>query len=136
MSCSIILCIAANYSYTSYIRNIVSKRFTVDCVYISLKSDSNSLFTGEVAAIIVVLTFIITITTIVIFVMTYIVLKKKFGFEVKPNSEQPKEKALCELVDLPNKMISEVNLELEPNSAYVTSHNLTMNTNPAYESCK
>ena len=84
-------------------------RFTLDCVYISLKLDSNSLSTGEVTTITFVVTFIITLTATLIFVMTYIVLKKKFGNEVNPNSEQPKEKALSELVDLPNKMISEVN---------------------------
>ena len=111
-------------------------RFTVDCVYVSLKSDSNSLFTGEVTAITFVVTFIITLTATLIFVMTYIVLKKKFGDEVNPISEQPKEKALCELVDLPNKTISEVNFELEPNPAYGTIRNMTMDTNPAYESCK
>ena len=77
-------------------------------VYVSSKLDSN-LSTGEVAAITFVVTFIITLTATLIFVMTYIVLKKKFGNEVNPNSEQPKEKSLCELVDLSNKTISKVN---------------------------
>ena len=113
-------------------------RFTVNCVYVSLKSDSNSLSTGEVATITFVVTFIITLTAtaVITFVMTFIFLKKKFGIEVKPNSELPQEKALYELVDSPNKTISKVDLELEPNPAYGTIRNVTMDTNAAYESCK
>ena len=113
-------------------------RFIVDCIYVSLKSDSNSLSTGEVATITFVLTFIITLTAtaIITFAMTFIFLKKKFGIDFKPNSELPQEKTLYELVDSPNKTISKVDPELEPNPAYGTIHNMTMDANPAYESCK
>ena len=53
--------------------------------------------------------------------------------ETKPLYE---EKALYEEVCLSSHNVNKDDLELQPNPAYGTSHNVVMDTNPAYESCK
>ena len=46
------------------------------------------------------------------------------------------ETALYEQIVQPTNTVTKDALELQPNPAYGTSHKVTMDANPAYESCK
>ena len=67
--------------------------------------------------------------------MTYVCVKRRF--EKSTNTQNPKhyslqEKVLYEEMELPGSTIK----ELQPSSAYGASHEVKMDTNPAYESSK
>ena len=114
-------------------------RAFLKCLYLdNLGSESDSVSTAAVATITFTLTFIITltVTAIVTFIVTYYCVKKKFGIELKPNSQPPQPTGLYEQVDPSNKTITKDDFELQPNPAYGTSHKVIMDTNPAYESYK
>ena len=51
-------------------------------------------------------------------------------------NKQKNETALYEQIVQPNNTVTKDNFELQPNPAYGTSHKVTVDTNPAYESCK
>ena len=84
------------------------------------------------------MTFILTLTTtaIVTFIVTYICVKRKFANIYNPNDQSPQEKVLYEPVGPSSHTISKNDFELQPNPAYGTSHEVIMDTNPTYESCK
>ena len=96
-----------------------------------------SLSTEVAVAITFVITFILTLTiaTVITSIVTYICVKRKFE-KILHKNEQRNKAVLYEQVGPSNKTISKNDLELQPNPAYGTSHEVTMNTNPAYESCK
>ena len=89
------------------------------------------------------MTFILTltVTAIITFIVTYCVcVKRTFDkantYNLKQQSPGPQEKVLYEQVCLPSHTVTKNDLELQPNPAYGTSHKVTMDNNPAYESCK
>ena len=99
----------------------------------------DSLSTGTTVAITFVITFILTliIATIITFIVTYICVKQKFEKILQDlKNEQQNKTVLCEQVGLPSHTVTKDDLELQPNPAYGTSNKVTMDTNPAYESCK
>ena len=91
------------------------------------------------------MTFILTltVTAVITFIVTYcvcvkraLVLDKAHTHYPKHQSPDPQEKVLYEQVTVPSSTITKIDLELQPNPAYGTSHKVIMDTNPAYESCK
>ena len=100
-------------------------------------SGSDSLPRG-VVAIIFAVTIILTliVTAVFTFVMTCVCAKriyKNTNNVCNSNDMSLQEKIQ---VDLPCNPNTKNDLELQPNPAYGTSHKVTMNTNPAYETCK
>jgi len=83
-----------------------------------------------------VITFILTliIATVISTIITYICVKRKFE-RIFKDKEQNRT-VLYEQVGPNSQTITKNDLELEPNPAYGTSHQVIMDTNPAYESCK
>ena len=107
-----------------------------------IESSGNSgLSTVIIAVIASAVTFIvsITVTAIITFIVTCICVKrtldKAHTHYHKHQSPDP-EKVLYEQVTLPSHTVTKNDLELQPNPAYGTNHKVTMDTNPAYESCK
>ena len=96
-----------------------------------------SLPTEVVVAITFVITFILTliIATVITSIITYICVKRKFEKILHKNEKQNKA-VFYEQVGPSNKTVTKNDLELQPNPAYGTSYKVTMDTNPAYESCK
>ena len=83
------------------------------------------------------MTFILTltITAIITFIVTYYACVKRTLDKTDThddNMQLLQEKLVYEEVHPPTKN----DLELQPNPAYGTSHNIIMDTNPAYESFK
>ena len=69
----------------------------------------------------------LTSTAVITFVLTYIFVKKKLASAGK------------QLIAAANTAVdpsSQADLKMQPNPSYGTSHKVTMDTNPAYESCK
>ena len=85
-----------------------------------------------------IITFILTliIATVITSIITYICVKRKFEKILQDfkNEQQQNKTVFYEEVgpDPSNKD----DLELQPNPAYGTSKKVTMDTNPAYKSCK
>ena len=78
------------------------------------------------------LTFIITLTAnaIFTFMVMYICIKKQY--EKTYNKQSPQDKAsYYEQVCLPSHTVTKDDVELQPNPAYGTSHEVIMDTNPA-----
>ena len=104
-------------------------------------SDSG-LSTGAAVVITFAVTFIVsvTVTAIITFIVAYICVKrtleKSNNARHKLNKASPQDQAVYEQVRLPSHTVTKNDLELQPNPAYGTSHKVTMDTNPAYESCK
>ena len=99
----------------------------------------DSLSTGATVAITFVITFILTliIATIITFTVTYIYVKQKFEKILQDlKNEQQNKTVLYEQVGLPSHTVTKDDLELQPNPAYGTNNKVTLDTNPAYESCK
>ena len=102
----------------------------------------DSLSTGAAIAITFVTTFILTliIATIITFIVTYICVKQKFEKILQDQKVQDKQQnktVFYEEMGLPSHTDTIMNnFELQPNPAYGTCHEVTMDTNPAYESCK
>ena len=104
---------------------------------------NSGLSTGAAVAIASAVTFILTltVTAIITFIVTYYVCVKRTleannTHNLKHHSPGPQEKVLYEQVRLPSHTVTKNDLELQPNPAYGISHNVTMDTNPAYESWK
>ena len=78
----------------------------------------------------------VTATAIITFIVAYVCVKRTFekaNNTHNPNDPMPQEKVLYEQVCIPSKTVTKNDLELQPNPAYGTSHEVVMNTNPAYE---
>ena len=113
-------------------------------IIISLHFTGNGvsgLSTGAVAVITFAVTFIVsvTVTAIITFIVAYICVKRTFKKAYNAynlNKQSPKDQAVYEQVCPPSHIVAKNDLELQPNPAYGTSHKVTMDTNPAYESCK
>ena len=103
-------------------------------------SDSSELSTAAVGVITCAVTFILTltVTAIITFIVTYICVKRTFEkADIHDHSKQsPQEKIVYEEVRPPSHTVTKNDLELQPNPAYGTSHDVIMDTNPAYESYK
>ena len=86
------------------------------------------------------LTFILTLTidTVITFIVTYICVKRRFEKILQDHlkDKQQNKTVLYEQIVLPDKTVTKNDVELQPNPAYGTSHKVTMDTNPAYESYK
>ena len=99
----------------------------------------DSLSTEAAVAITFVITFILTliIATVITFIVTYICVKRKFEMILQDSKDKQQNKTvLYEQIIRPDQTATKDDLELQPNPAYGTSHKVTMDTNPAYESCK
>ena len=84
------------------------------------------------------MTFIVSVTAtaIITFIVAYVCVKRTFekaNDTHNPNDLMPQEKVLYEQVCIPSKTVTKNDLELQPNPAYGTSHEVVMDTNPAYE---
>ena len=105
-------------------------------------SDDSGLSTVVVVIIASAVTFILTltVTAIITFIVAYVCVKRTLdkanSHNPKQQSPGPQEKVVYEQVCLPSHTVTKNDLELQPNPAYGTSHKVTMDTNPAYESCK
>ena len=107
-------------------------------------SGNSGLSTGVVVVITFAVTFIVSVTAtaIITFIVAYVCAKRTLEKTIanntthNPNDPIPQEKMLYEEVCLPSHTVTKNNLELQPNPAYGISHKVTMDTNPAYESCK
>ena len=102
---------------------------------------SGGLSTGAVGVIASAVTFILTltVTAIIIFIMTYVCVKRTLEKAYNThnlNKQSPQEKIIYEEVSSLSSTVTKNDLELQPNPAYGTSHKVIMDTNPAYESCK
>ena len=94
---------------------------------------------GAAVVITFVITFILTliIATIITYIVTYICVKQKFEKILQNLDDKQQNKlVLYKQVNSSSHTITKGDLELQPNPAYGTSHKLTMDTNPAYVSCK
>ena len=107
------------------------------------ESGSDSLSTGAAVVITFAVTFIVSVTAtaIITFIVTYHCVKRIFEKANVINTHNPigvspPEKVLYELVGPPTHTITKNDLEMQKNPAYCTSHEVVMDTNPAYESCK
>ena len=107
------------------------------CTKESNSSESDSLSTGVVVVITFAVTFITTLTAtaIITFIVTYFCVKRRF-VNANPQYQSPQEKVLYEQVNSPNHTINKDDLELQPNPAYGTSHEVIKVINAVYESCK
>ena len=102
---------------------------------------NSGLSTVAVAVIASAMTFTLLIVTVIItFIMTYVCVKRTFdkanAHYPKHQSPGPQEMVLYEQVGPTNQTITKVDVELQPNPAYGTSHKVIMDTNPVYDSCK
>ena len=103
---------------------------------------NSGLSTGSAVPIASAVTFIITLTAtaIITFIATYVCVKRTLDkantHNHKHQSPGSQAEVLYEQVCLPSSTIIKNDFELQPNPAYGTSHKVTMDTNPAYESCK
>ena len=105
------------------------------------RSDSSELSTAAVGVITCAVTFILTltVTAIITFIVTYYVCVKRTFDKADThdhNKQSPQEKIVYEEVRPPSHTVTKNDLELQPNPAYGTSHDVIMDTNPAYESYK
>ena len=91
----------------------------------SSSEDSSSLSNVAVIAIACVVSIIVTLLSIVLFIVAYIFVKKKF-----PGIFISKQPVVCDTVGLPNQTSNTADIKLEPNPAYDTNHNVVMDTNP------
>ena len=103
-------------------------------------SGSDSLPRG-VVAIIFAVTILLTliVTAVFTFVITCVCVKRMYentNNVCNSNETLPQEKMLYAQVDPPCNPVTKNDLELQPNPAYGTSHKITMDTNPTYETCK
>ena len=100
----------------------------------------DSLSTGTAVAITFVITFILTliITAVITYIVTYICVKRRFEKILQDHlkDKQQNKTVLYEQIVPPDQTITKNDVELQPNPAYVISHKVTMDTNPAYESYK
>ena len=103
-------------------------------------SDNSGLSSVAVAVITFAVTFIVSVTAtaIITFIVAYVCVKRTFekANTHNPNEPVPQEKVLYEQVVPSNHTVTKSDVELQPNPAYGTSCKVTMDTNPAYESCK
>ena len=108
------------------------------------ESDNSGLSTGVAVVITFAITFIVSVTAtaIITFIVAYMCVKRTLEKTIanntthNPNDPIPQEKVLYEEVCLPSHTVTKNDLELQPNPAYSTSHEVVMDANPAYESCK
>ena len=99
---------------------------------------------GVIVTIASAVTFIVTLifTAIITFVVTYIFVKKTFtGIPQDTDhmpGKQPMAAANTIIYEEPVGLLKRKkdDLELQPNPAYGTSHEVVIDTNPAYESSK
>ena len=102
-------------------------------------SGSSGISTGGAVDITFVMTFIVsvTVTAIITFIVTYcICVMRRFETATqnpKHVHHSQQENMLYEEMELPGSTIIK---ELQPSSAYGTSHKVKMVTNPAYEGCE
>ena len=99
----------------------------------------DSLSAGAAVAITFVITFILTliIAAVTTFIVAYICVKKKFEKILQDLKDKHQNKTvLYEQIVPPDQTVTKTDMELQPNPAYGTSHKVTMDTNPAYESYK
>ena len=105
---------------------------------------NSGLSSVAVAVITFAVTFIVSVTAtaIITFIVAYVCVKRTLEKTIanntthNPNDPIPQEKILYEEVCLPSHTVTKNDVELQPNPAYGTSHKVTMDTNPAYESYK
>ena len=106
----------------------------------SYNSTIDSLSTEAAVALTFVVTFILTliIDTIITFIVTYICVKRRFEKILQDHLKDKKQNktVLYEQIFPPGQTVTKNDVELQPNPAYGTSHEVTMDTNPAYESYK
>ena len=130
-----------------YISRVDTKLLKSRVVYFAgttmMSSSDDSGVSTVVVVVITSVTFVLTltVTAIITFIVVYYVcvkrpLDKANTHNLKQQSPGPQEKVLYEQVCLPSHIVTKNDLELQPNPAYGTSHKVTMDTNPAYESCK
>ena len=100
-------------------------------------SELDSLPTKVAVVVTNSVTFIVSVTAtaIITFIVAYVCVKRRF-VNNNPHCQSPQEKVLYEQVNLPSHTISKDDLELQPNPAYGTSHEVIKVTNHVYESCK
>ena len=103
--------------------------------------ENSELSSVAVVVITFAVTFIVSVTAtaIITFIVAYVcvkrILEKTIANNATHNPNDPilQEKILYEEVCQPSHTND---LELQPNPAYGTSHEVVMDTDPAYESCK
>ena len=107
------------------------------------ESGSDSLSTGAAVVITFTVTFIVSVTAtaIITFIVAYVCVKKTVEKANVINAHDPigvspPEKVLYDLVGPPTHSTTKDDLEMQKNPAYGLSHKVTMDTNPAYETCK
>ena len=106
------------------------------------EASDNLGISSVVVAVIVTFIVSVTATAIITFIVAYVCVKRtltKVNSAIQvynPNESPPQEKVLYEQVLPPMNTVTKNELELQPNPAYGTGCKVTMDTNPAYESCK
>ena len=107
------------------------------------ETGSDSISAGAAAVITFTVTFIVSVTAtaIITFIVTYHCVKRTFEKANVINAHNPigvspPEKVLYELVGPPTHTTTKNDQEMQRNPAYSLSHKVTMDTTPAYESCK
>ena len=106
------------------------------------EASDNVGISSVVVAVIVTLIVSVTATAIITFIVAYVCVKRTLtkannAIQVyNPNESPPQEKVLYEQVLPPTNTVTKSDVELQPNPAYGTGCKVTMDTNPAYESCK
>ena len=123
-----LLCIKiANYNSTAIIYH---------CHIIQLDSLSTEATVSLIFAVTIIVTLIID--TVITFIVTYICVKRRFEKILQDHmkDKQQNKTVLYEQIVLPDQTVTKNDVELQPNPAYGTSYKVTMDTNPAYESCK
>ena len=110
------------------------------CIYTGNGMSCAGLSTGAVAVITFAVTFIVsvTVTAIITFIVAYICVKRTLEKVNNAHNlnKQPLKDQAYEQVRPSSHTVTKNDLELQPNPAYGTSHKVTMDTNPAYESYK
>ena len=96
-------------------------------------SDSDSLPVRAVVAIVCVMIILIVM---IIFVVGCIFIKRKFSSMPQDTTSKAPNAVIYEEVCISSDTSNKADVKLQPNPAYGTSHNVVMDTNPAYESCK
>ena len=133
-----LLSLAIPLGYAQCKLNFFNIKLTYLCIG-SGSSGSDSLSTGAAVTVTFAVTFIstLTVTAIITFAVTYFCVKRKIekinNLKLQPLQEKV---AVYEQVSSPDNTFTKHDLPLQLNPAYCTSHNVTIDANSAYESCK
>ena len=136
----LLYCVSFNHGlghmYSALHCYVSKQQITIAPLYHCHIIQLDSLSTGAAVSLTFVVIVTLIIDTVITFIVTYICVKRKFEKILQDHlkDKQQNKTVLYEQIVSPDQTITKNDMELQPNPAYGTSHKVTMDTNPAYES--